>query len=446
MNKVLILGSGLVAKPMVEYLLNHGFRIVIASPMKGRADEMIAGNPMGASVDWSMDDPETLEMLVAGNDIVVSLLPYKFHPQVASLCLRQGKHLVTTSYIKPEMQGFHEAAGKAGILFMNECGLDPGIDHMTAMKIIDFIHSAGGRILEFYSICGALPAPEAADNPMKYKFTWSPKGVILASLNNALYRKDGKTVSVDSEDVFRTTFISDIPGTGKLEAYPNRDSLSFAEVYGIPDVNTIYRGTFRFPGWCESIDAMKRLNMFDDKVRDYTGTTARGFLAERAGTDIADLKQNISSLLKVREDSAAIRSLDYLDFFSDERLSYYETTPFEITSDRMIQKMMLGDNERDMVILQHIVLCEWQNGRQEVIRTSLTDYGSPSSNTAIARTVALPASIAVKLILEGRISVTGVQRPVLPEIYIPILAELADMGIQMKEEYNLSSEVLPVIN
>lgn len=443
MNKVLILGAGLVAKPMVEYLLERGFRVVIASPVKGRADEMIAGNPQGASVDWSMDDPETLEMLISGNDITVSLLPYKYHPEVARHCLNQGKPLVTTSYIKPEMENFHEAAKNAGILFLNECGLDPGIDHMTAMKIIDFIHNAGGRILEFYSVCGALPAPEAANNPMKYKFTWSPKGVILASLNSAMYRKNGKTISIDSQDVFRTTFSCDIPGIGELEAYPNRDSLSFAGVYGIPDVTTIYRGTYRFRGWCETIDAMKRLNLFDDRVKDYSGTTAAGFLAERVGSDINELKGKIAGMLS--ENSAAFRSLEYLGFFSEERLKYYEASPFDITSDRMIEKMMLGENERDMVILQHIVLCEWENGRQEIIRSSLTDYGTPATNTAIARTVALPASIAVKLILDGKITATGVQRPVLPEIYNQILGELAGLGIQMKEEYNLDPEVLPKI-
>jgi hypothetical protein len=189
MNKVLILGAGLVVKPMVEYLLENKFSLLIASPMKERADEIINGNPLGSSLDWSMDDPAMLEKIVAEHDISVSLLPYKYHTDVAKACLIHEKSLVTTSYVQPEMMALDEAAKKAGVLFLNEIGLDPGIDHMSAMRIIDHIHNKGGKVEQFYSLCGALPAPEATGNPMKYKFSWSPKGVILASRNSALYLK-----------------------------------------------------------------------------------------------------------------------------------------------------------------------------------------------------------------------------------------------------------------
>jgi saccharopine dehydrogenase-like NADP-dependent oxidoreductase len=197
MKKVLILGAGLVVKPMVEYLLDNGIGLLIASPMKDRADEMINGNPLGSSLDWSMDDPETLDRIVSQYDITVSLLPFRYHPEVAAVCLRHGKSLVTTSYIQPEMAAMHEQVRKAGLLFLNEIGLDPGIDHMTAMRIIDHIHGKGGKVEEFYSLCGALPAPESADNPLKYKFSWSPKGVILASRNGAVYLRKGKKVVID---------------------------------------------------------------------------------------------------------------------------------------------------------------------------------------------------------------------------------------------------------
>jgi saccharopine dehydrogenase-like NADP-dependent oxidoreductase len=443
MNKVLILGAGLVAKPMVEYLLKAGYRLIIASPMKGRADEMINGNPLGASVDWSMDDPETLELLVTGNDIVVSLLPYKYHPNIARVCLKHKKPLVTTSYVKDEMQGFNEAAKNEGIIFLNEVGLDPGIDHMSAMKVIDRIHENKGKVVAFYSLCGALPAPEAAENPMRYKFSWSPKGVILASLNSALYLKDGKKVLTDSENVFTDTFLLNFPETGELEVYPNRDSLSYISIYGIPEAETMYRGTFRYKGWCETIDAFKKLRMFDDTIIDYSGRTYLQFLAERTGLLLSNPVKDISRLLNLNPDSAAIRSLEFLGFFSDEKLPYYETTPFEITSDRMVNLMMLKENERDLVILQHIFLAEWPGGKREVIKSSMFDFGSPQTNTAIARTVALPASISVKLILEGKIKLTGVQRPVIPEIYNPILDELNTLGISMKEEYGLPENELP---
>jgi saccharopine dehydrogenase-like NADP-dependent oxidoreductase len=435
MNKVLILGAGLVAKPMVEYLMANGFRVVIASPMKGRADEMIAGNELGASVDWSMDDPETLGMLISGNDITVSLLPYNYHLEVARICLAQKKSLVTTSYVQDEMLRLDESAKNAGIIFLNEIGLDPGIDHMSAMRIIDLIHNNGGKVEEFFSMCGALPAPEAADNPMGYKFTWSPRGVVHAGMNSALYLRDGERVLISTEDLFTDTFTLNIGGIGEMDVYPNRDSLSYASIYGIPEAKTVYRGTIRYKGWCETLHAMKKLNMFDEEVRNYSGNTYAGFMAERSGVHDLDLKKGVTDMLGVKTDSPAIKSLEYLGFFSDEKLPYYETTPFEITSDRMIGKMMLGENERDMVILQHMFRASWPNGKKEVIRSSMIDYGTPSTNTAIARTVALPAAIAVKLILEGRITAKGVQRPVIPEIYNQVIWELMNLGIQMKEEF-----------
>jgi saccharopine dehydrogenase (NADP+, L-glutamate forming) len=438
MKKVLILGAGLVAKPMVEYLLENGFRVKIASPMKERADEMIKGNLLGSALDWSMDDPVMLEKLVGEHDITVSLLPYKYHADIAEICLRQKKSLVTTSYVQPEIQALDEEAKKAGIIFLNEIGLDPGIDHMSAMRIIDHIHNKSGMVEEFYSICGALPAPEAADNPMKYKFSWSPKGVILASRNSALYLKNGRKIFIEPADLFKDRFNYSFPGIGDLDVYPNRDSISYIDIYRIPETQTMYRGTFRYKGWCETLDAMKSLNMLDDTVKDYHGMSYSGFLAERGGIEVNDLKKNISTRLGIHEKSAAVESLDYLGFFSDEKLQYFETTPFEITSDRMIKKMLLSADERDMVILLHIFLASYPDGKREVIKSSMLDFGSPSTDTSIARTVALPAAIAVRMILEKKIDLKGVYRPVVSQIYNPVLNELKTLGIEMKEEFGLS--------
>ena len=437
MKKVLILGAGLVVKPMVEYLLEHDFTVKVATTTKDKADRMIKGHPNGSSMRWSAEEGDVLERLVGEHDLAVSFLPYRHHAMVARTSIRCGKPLVTTSYVQPEMQALDEDARKAGVILLNEVGLDPGIDHMTAMKVIDHIHEKGGRVEEFYSLCGALPAPEAVDNPMKYKFSWSPKGVVLASRNSALYLKKGKRIIIDPINLFKDRFSFEFPGVGELEVYPNRDSISYTDIYKIQEVSTMFRGTFRYKGWCETLDAMKALNMLDDTITDYTGMDYAGFLAERSGFDTRDLRKKVAMKLGIAEDSVAMESFEWLGFFSGEKMECTKTSPFEITAGRMISKMMITGNERDMVVMQHIFLAAWPDGKKEVIKSSLLDFGTPETNTAVARTVALPASIAVKMILEKKIRLTGVYRPVVPEIYTPILDELKILGIEMKEEYGL---------
>jgi len=436
-NRVLILGAGLVSKPMIEYLLANGFSITVASPMFDRAIEMIAGNPAGKAVDWSMADEAGLDRMVSEHDLAVSLLPYRFHSSIAKVCLKYRKPLVTASYVQPEIKEMDKDAKEAGIILLNEVGLDPGIDHMSAMRIIDKIKSQGGVIEQFYSLCGALPAPEAGENPFGYKFSWSPKGVVLASRNGAHYLKHGKEVIIEPKNLFKDAFIHKFPKVGNLEVYPNRDSMSYMEIYGLKDVNTIYRGTYRLPGWCETLDLIKALNLIGDEPRDYTGMSFKAFLCEKAGIDGADIRSKIKALPGVNPTDHALDALEWLGLFSDEQMGYGLTSPFEITSDLMIKKMWLNDNDRDMVIMQHYFMVKHKDGRKEVISSRMLDFGTPATNTSIARTVALPASIAVKLILEGKITCTGVQRPMIPEIYNPILDELEKVGIKMEEEYGL---------
>jgi saccharopine dehydrogenase (NADP+, L-glutamate forming) len=340
--------------------------------------------------------------------------------------------------VQPEMQLLDADAKKAGVLFLNEIGLDPGIDHMSAMRIIDHIHRKEGKVEEFYSICGALPAPEAANNPLKYKFSWSPKGVILASRNSALYLKNGERIFIEPEDLFKDRFELNFPGAGIMEVYPNRDSISYINIYGIPETRTIYRGTLRYKGWCETLDAMKSINMLDDTIKDYTGITYAGFIAERAELPVTNIRKRLSAKYGFPESSTAIKALDWLGFFEERTLGYSQTTPFDITSDLMISKMLLSDNERDMVVLQHIFLASYPDGKKEVIKSSMLDFGTPETNTSISRTVALPAAIAVKMILEGKIDLKGVYRPVVSEIYNPVLFELEKLDIRMTEEFGLS--------
>ena len=295
MKKVLILGAGLVSKPMVEYLLEEGFEVIIATRTKEKADRLLGGHRNGRSLAWMTDDMDTLNTMVRDSDLTVSLLPYKYHVDVAKLCLKHRKPLVTTSYVSPAMQELHDDAVKAGVILLNEAGLDPGIDHMSAMRIIDTVRERGGKIEEFYSLCGALPAPEYATNPLGYKFSWSPKGVVLASRNGASYLKHGEIVNVEPINLFKDRFSHFFPGVGELEVYPNRDSVSYVDIYGLKGISTMYRGTFRFKGWCETLDLMKAIGLIDDGDIDYTGKTYRQFVAERAGLPGNDLRAELKA-------------------------------------------------------------------------------------------------------------------------------------------------------
>ena len=438
MKKVLILGAGLVVRPIVKHLLNKGMQVTVATRTKSKAEEMIAGHPNGIAVAWTVDDEESLSRMVSENDLSVSLLPYLHHLLVAKYCLLHKKNMVTTSYVKPEMQALDAQAKESGIIILNEVGLDPGIDHMSAMRIIDNVHNKGGKIEEFYSICGALPAPEAATNPFKYKFSWSPKGVVMAGNNDAKYMKNNVVIDIPTEDLFKNPLKVDFPEVGNLEVYPNRDSIAYIDIYGIPEVKTIQRGTFRYIGWCETLDAMKKLNLISYNKVNLAGKSYAGFMAQQIGaSNSLHIRQKVAAHLGINPDSYALGAMEWLGLFSNEPLRRTEDSPFEVTSDLMIAKMELGQNERDMVAMQHTFLATYPDGKQEVIRSRMLDFGTPATDTSVARTVALPAAIAVEMILAGQITVKGVFRPVLPGIYNPILDALEKLDIRMVEEYGL---------
>jgi len=438
MQKVLILGAGLVANPMVKYLLGKNFKVSVASNTPDRAKIMVGNHPSGQTIFWEAGDEETLDTLVAGHDLTVSLLPYRFHVMVARHCLKHRKDLVTASYVKPEMMALDEEAKQAGICFLNEMGLDPGIDHMSAMRIIDKIHSNEGAVLEFYSLCGALPAPEAANNPFRYKFSWSPKGVILAGNNDALFLRHGKEVHIPTRDLFKDPFQVDFPQVGLLDVYPNRDSMAYRTIYGIPEAQTVYRGTFRYKGWCETLDVMKRLNLISGDTFDMKGMTYAGMMAHQIGKqNSTDIRQQVATFLNIPVNSYALDALEWLGMFKTEPMSRGIDSTFEVSSDKMISRMGLGQEERDMVVLQHTFLAGYSNGRKEIIRSRMLDFGTLATDTSIARTVALPAAIGAEMILLGKITVKGVHIPIIPEIYNPVLDQLESMNIRMTEEYGL---------
>jgi saccharopine dehydrogenase (NADP+, L-glutamate forming) len=438
MKNVLILGAGMVVKPIVKYLLEKKYRVTVATRTKSKADEMIGGHPNGTALAWTVEDEDSLSQLVKGHDLTVSLLPWTYHVMVAKHCLNHQKNMVTTSYVKPLMKALDQEAKEAGIIILNELGLDPGIDHMSAMRIIDHVHGQGGKISAFYSLCGALPAPEACDNPFNYKFSWSPKGVVMASNNDGNFLKDGKTIYVTPADLFKNPMSTQFPDVGKLEIYPNRDSLPYIDLYGIPETRTMFRGTFRYPGWCEALDAMKRLQLTSEGKIDFTGKTYAEMVAMLIGENSSGyISGKVAGYLGIPEDSHAIHAMKWLGLFKHEPMHRGIDSPFEITSDLMISKMMIGREERDMVVMQHLFLATNPDGTKEVIKSSMLDFGSPKTDTAIARTVALPAAMGVEMILEGKIKVTGVHIPVQPEIYNPILDQLESVGIKMVEEFGL---------
>ena len=438
MKKVLILGAGMVVKPIVQYLLKQGYAVTVATRTESKAEKMIDGHPNGTALKWTVDDEETLDQLVKDHDLSVSLLPYAYHVMVAKKCIKHKKNMVTTSYVKPEMKALNEEAKNAGILILNEIGLDPGIDHMSAMRIIDNVHNKNGKIKEFYSFCGALVAPEVEKNPFAYKFSWAPKGVVMAGNNDGNYLRHGKVHYIPTEDLFKNPIKLNFPGVGELEVYPNRDSLPYTDLYGIPETETIFRGTFRYDKWCEIIDAFKAINLLSYDKFNVEGMTYADFMAKMIDAGNSDdIKKKVAEKLNIALDSNPIIALEWLGLFSSEPMNRKEDSAFEIVSDIMIEKMMISEGERDMVVMQHTFLAEYPDGKQEIIKSRMLDFGTLKTDTSIARTVALPAACAVEMLLEGKIKTTGVHIPVIPEIYNPILDHLETMDIKMIEEYGL---------
>ena len=443
MKKILLLGAGMVAKPITDYLLTNHYELTIASRTVEKAEKLINGRAHGKAAAWTMEDSDKLDQMVAEHDLVVSLLPYTFHVTVAKVCIKYKKHMVTTSYVSDEMKALDKAAKNAGILILNEIGVDPGFDHMTAMRIIDKVHADGGKIKEFYSLCGALAAPEEADNPFRYKFSWSPRGVIMAGNNGAKFLKNGEVIEIPTENLFKNPLQIDFPEVGKMEVYPNRDSLAYIDLYHLPDVETMFRGTFRYPNWCETMDAMKTLGLVSYEKQNLEGKTYKEIVAEKIGVYPSNMKEKVAERLNLELCNPAIVAMEWLGYFSNDRVGMKEGSTFDITAERMLKKMMLPEGARDMVIMLHSFLVEKADGSKEVIRSRLLDFAT-NEDTSIARTVALPAAIAVKMIMEREIKDAGVHIPISKSIYEPVLNELEKRGISMTEEWGLpDSESLP---
>lgn len=439
-NKILVLGAGLVSRPLVRYLLDTpGFSVTMASRTVSKAEKIINGHPNGTAIALNVTDDALLEKLVSESDLTVSLLPYTYHVKVANLCIKHKKHLITTSYVSDDMKALDEKAKDAGVIFLNECGLDPGIDHMSAMRVIHNVEKNGGRVVSFRSTTGALPAHEANNNPFGYKFSWSPRGVLLASRNSARWLEDGKEVSVPGEQLFENYTLQDVPGVGTFENYPNRDSIPYREIYGLKDAKTVYRGTFRMTGWCETMRKIVALGWLNDKPAEgFKGRTYGDLTRHLIGAkENEDLVKATSNFLGLETYSTVIKRLEWLGLLGDEKLPEDRDSPLDYLNVLTLSKMSLDKSERDMIIMHHEFIAEHPS-KKEYITSTLVDYGVPNGDSAIARTVGFPAAIAVKMILHEQIDLTGVHIPVIPDIYNPILDELKENGIKFVEK----SEIL----
>ena len=436
MKKILVLGAGLVSRPGVTYLLEQkDLSVTVASRTVSKAEKLVKGHANGKAVAIDVENDQALAALVKEHDIVISLLPWIHHVKVANLCLEHGKNMVTTSYVSEGMKKLDKPVREKGLLFLNEIGVDPGIDHMSAMKIIHAVEAEGGKVLHFFSYCGGLPAPEHNDNPFGYKFSWSPRGVVLASRNSARFLEDGKIVEIEGKNLFVDPIVEEIEGLGKFEVYPNRDSVPYQEMYGLKDALTVKRGTYRNLGWCATLKKIVDLGLVDETPQtDLKGVTFKKMTADLVGCPAdGNVREATAKKLAIAADSEIIDRLEWLGLFSDEPVPAFDNR-LDILSQRLQEKLFFKEGEKDMLILRHRFIVENKDKTRDLITSTLIDYGIPFGDSSMARTVSLPIAIATHLIAGGRISMKGVQTPVHAEIYEPVLRELEALNIKMVEK------------
>jgi len=443
--RVLVLGAGLVAPPLVRYLLQRGVTVTVASQVVSRARELVGDHPQGHGIGLDVPgDMTALEELVEEADVVVSLLPASFHPVVARTCVEYGTHLVTTSYVSDEMRELDARARERGLVLLNECGLDPGIDHMAAMRVIHRVQDEGARVVALHSYCGGLPAPDVNDNPWGYKFSWSPRGVLLAARNPARYLFEGRVVDVPPEELFDNCHYLDIAEVGRLQSYPNRDATVYVEKYGLAGIRTMFRGTLRYPGHCITWKQLSALGLLDLGEMDLAGETWAGLMRRLAGGRPGeDPREAVARKLGIGLASEPMRRFEWLGLFAEEPLPAGVSTPLDALVARMEERLRYRPGERDMVVLHDEFLVA-ANGDDRLSRVTLTllAFGEVGGDSAMARTVGLPAAIATRLILEGKVTEPGVRLPTTPDLYGPILEELAEHGIRVIESREGGSSIV----
>jgi saccharopine dehydrogenase (NADP+, L-glutamate forming) len=440
MKKILILGSGLSSSSLIKYLLDHStvhdWKIRLGDINVAVAKEKFNNHPNGEAFEFDISNEIQKEAEIKNADAVISMLPARFHPLVAATCLKYKKNMLTASYVSSEMAALNDDVKKAGIAFLNELGVDPGIDHMSAMKVIDRIKAEGGKLLSFKSSTGGLIAPEYDNNPWNYKFTWNPRNVVVAGQGVSQYMLKGDIKYLPYHQLFERTEVTTVPGLGEFEIYPNRDSLKYRETYNLPDIPTMFRGTMRRPGYCKAWNVFVQLGMTDDTyiVENSENLSYRQFVNLFLDYDEnLSVEEKICSKFNIKADDNIMYRLKWLGLFENTKLGLKKATPAQILQKILVDKWVLDKDDKDLIVMQHQFEYEKSNKKYR-ITSSLVVIGIDTVQTAMAITVGIPLAIATKLLLCGKINVTGVHTPVKKELYEPILAELETYGIKFKEE------------
>lgn len=440
-TKILVAGAGKSATWLIKYLLDNAqkqnWQITIADGNAALIAEKTGNHPAANAAAFDITSKAERQALVRDADIVLSLMPPHLHILLAHDCLEFGKNLITSSYISPEMKELDESVRKAGLMFMCEMGLDPGIDHMSANQIIHGIQRVAGTITSFKSYCGGLIAPESDDNPWHYKFSWNPRNIIDAGKAGAAYLEKGKNKEIGYADMFQPREHIEVNGIGSLAWYPNRDSLKYLNVYDVPDVHTFLRATFRHPDFCAGWQALIRLGLTDTEqaipegVHTFSALTA----ALNGSADDADkLRDSVKEKLGLKPNGRVMNMLQWLGLFDSEALAGNAKTPGDALLGLLEKKWAMKPEDKDMVVMQHEVGYA-HRGRPHTLTSSLVLKGDNRELSAMAKTVGLPMGILAKLVLGGKIKPPhGVLLPGMPLVYKPVLAELAKMGIDFKEK------------
>jgi saccharopine dehydrogenase (NADP+, L-glutamate forming) len=436
---ILVLGAGRSATSLIAYLLDEAprqdWQVCIADLDAKAAEAKTGGSPYGKSMAINSGHEAEVASAVRQADLVISLMPPPLHPRVARICVNEGRHLITASYVSKEMQAFDEEARQKGLLLLNECGLDPGIDHMSAMEVIHRIRSRGGALTSFESFTGGLIAPETdPGNPWRYKFTWNPRNVVMAGQGTARYMDEGELKFIPYQQLFRRITRVEVPGFGSFEGYANRDSLQYRDAYDLAHIPTLLRGTLRNEGFCRAWDIFVQLGCTDDSYEiEASHLTHREFInLFVGGKDASAVRAKVAAQLQLDPGGEELKRLDWSGLFSDELVGLASGSPARILEHILNKKWKLVPGDKDMIVMWHRFRYT-EAGTQMEIQSSLTEVGIDQEHTAMARMVGLPLGIAAKLILQGKISQRGVALPVTREFYEPILKELLGLGIRFQE-------------